>query len=326
MNRVRYVPHSILHKLPGLFLLSNKRNVCSSYLDGIGMRDKYGGMRINLSEGNISTREFIDHLTNACSCRPPPFPAIWVTVPSDKFSIVPSLCLDPPEGPGLQFHHAAGKSATLTRWLDDGPSKIPEYATHQLGVAGVLTNPEQTHILMVRERSGSRFPGWKFPTGLTHLGENIEEAVLREVYEECHVSAVFAGVIAFRQQHRHPSYFDRSDLLIICRLNLPSGTTDLPKIRPCQKELSDSKWMLLSELKSAQVHSVLENHNLRRIADAKEEIHITTITKKVVDLINHESIRPYVEFRSEHLQSILRDCWYDLFLPYIREGSGKNAP
>lgn len=62
-----------------------------------------------------------------------------------------------------------------------------------------------------------------------------EEAVLREVYEECRVSAEFSGVIGFRQQHRNPNSFDRSDLLIICRLRLPPGTTGLPEIRPCQK-------------------------------------------------------------------------------------------
>lgn len=323
MSKMLCLSHVLSWKWPKFYWII-RRGVFTTCLDRLGVRDKYGSIRINLREGNVSTQEFLDQLVIACNHRPPPFPAVWVTVPSDKFFLVPSLCLDPPEGPGLEFHHASGKSVTLTRWLEDGPSKIPEYATHQLGVAGVLTNPEQTHVLMVRERPGCRFPGWKFPTGLTHLGENIEEAVLREVYEECRVSAEFSGVIGFRQQHRHPNSFDRSDLLIICRLRLPPSTTGLPKIWPCQKELSDSKWMPLSELKLAQVHSVLEDHNLRLIADTKE-VHITTITKKILDLICYHSGHPYVEFRSEHLQSILRDCWYDLFLPHVGDGSMKNA-
>ncbi|VDP74973.1 unnamed protein product [Echinostoma caproni] len=243
-----------------------------------------------MSKGSVCAREFVglfitvkhfwfsfvDHVTKACNGNPRPFTAIWVTVPSEKFHLVSALCADPPDGPGLQFHHATGRSATLIRWLDEGPSRIPEYATHQLGVAA--------------------------------------EAVVREVYEECNVDAVFSGVIAFRQQHRHPNAFDRSDLLVLCRLNLPPGTIDLPKIRPCQKELSDAKWMTLSELNEAQVHSVLDDHNLRRLASTNE-IHITTITKKILDLLSRDSPHPYVELRPEHLQSILKDRSYDLFLP-----------
>lgn len=39
---------------------------------------------------------------------------------------------------GFAFHHAEQGSSTLTLWLGEGPSRLPGFATHQLGVAGEL--------------------------------------------------------------------------------------------------------------------------------------------------------------------------------------------
>ncbi|KAF3818654.1 hypothetical protein GH733_012071, partial [Mirounga leonina] len=36
---------------------------------------------------------------------------------------------------GFCFHHAESDSSTLTLWLGEGPSRLPGYATHQVGVA-----------------------------------------------------------------------------------------------------------------------------------------------------------------------------------------------
>lgn len=38
---------------------------------------------------------------------------------------------------GFKYHHAENNEAVLYKWLpDDRPSKIPLFATHQMGVAG----------------------------------------------------------------------------------------------------------------------------------------------------------------------------------------------
>lgn len=57
--------------------------------------------------------------------------AVWLHVP-----ILQSALIAPAAALGFRFHHAEADSATLTLWLGQGPSRLPGYATHQVGVAG----------------------------------------------------------------------------------------------------------------------------------------------------------------------------------------------
>ena len=57
--------------------------------------------------------------------------AVWLHVP-----ILQSALITPAATLGFRFHHAEADAATLTLWLGQGPSRLPGYATHQVGVAG----------------------------------------------------------------------------------------------------------------------------------------------------------------------------------------------
>ncbi|KAL8576390.1 hypothetical protein ACOMHN_048957 [Nucella lapillus] len=60
----------------------------------------------------------------------------------------------------------------------------------------------------------------------------------------------FQSVLAFRQQHRQPGAFGRSDLYVLCRLR--PMTFDLT---PCSQEIGQCRWMTLEELR-AQMRNV----------------------------------------------------------------------
>lgn len=57
--------------------------------------------------------------------------AAWLHIP-----ILQSHFIAPAASLGFHFHHAESDSSTLTLWLGEGPSRLPGYATHQVGVAG----------------------------------------------------------------------------------------------------------------------------------------------------------------------------------------------
>lgn len=57
----------------------------------------------------------------------------------------------------------------------------------------------------------------------------------------------FRSVLAFRQHHHMPHYFDCSDLYFICRLH--PLTFDL---YPCEKEVVRCEWMNIHELATSQ--------------------------------------------------------------------------
>lgn len=78
----------------------------------------------------------VGRVYQVCSVRPAPLSAIWVDVPASLGHIISLLCQPFPDGPGLHYHHASGLSASLVRWLQEGTCRIPDYATHQLGVSG----------------------------------------------------------------------------------------------------------------------------------------------------------------------------------------------
>lgn len=57
--------------------------------------------------------------------------AVWLHIP-----ILQSHLIAPAASLGFGFHHTEPHSSTLTLWLGEGPSRLPGYATHQVGVAG----------------------------------------------------------------------------------------------------------------------------------------------------------------------------------------------
>ena len=60
--------------------------------------------------------------------------AIWIKVPLTHSHLIPVAA-----GVGFKYHHAEGDSATMCQWMQkDVPSMLPQFATHQIGVAGTV--------------------------------------------------------------------------------------------------------------------------------------------------------------------------------------------
>ena len=146
---------------------------------------------------------------------------------------------------GFQYHHAEGGAATLLLWLPkDESSKVPLFATHHLGVGGLVLNAdtESEHfnkVLVVKEHGTNM--KWKLPGGLADLGEDIGQAVEREVEEETNIQSKFHSVLTIR--HQHQAQFGRSDIYLIC---LSIATTDKITV---DREIQDAMWMNPATLK-----------------------------------------------------------------------------
>lgn len=68
--------------------------------------------------------------------------AVWLHVP-----ILQSRFIAAAAALGFGFHHAEAGASTLALWLGPGPSRLPGYATHQVGVAGqFLFNSESAAL------------------------------------------------------------------------------------------------------------------------------------------------------------------------------------
>ena len=175
--------------------------------------------------------------------------ALWMTVPMSRGHL-----LEPASEAGLAYHHAAGDVATLCVWLkSDIGSLIPDYATHQVGVGAVVirsksNDDDDDELLVVREARNNYRP-WKIPGGLAELGEQLDEAAIREVLEETGIPCRFVGVLGVR--HTHGMQFGRSDLYFVCRMEpVPDEDGTMPEPTPQAGEIEAVMWLPLSEFRS----------------------------------------------------------------------------
>lgn len=212
-------------------------------------------------------------------CRSDNKTSLWVEVSMSMAGLIEDMvdC-------GLQFHHAQGKTASLNLWLKDTESKIPEYATHHVGVGAIVVNSRE-EILCVRELRKNYRP-WKIPGGLSELGEHIDEAAVREVFEETGVRCHFHSVVSFR--HTHGLALGRSDLYFVCRLE-PIETADadgnviIPDPIAQANEIEKVAWVPLEEYKAMinanDCHPMMQH--VMKLYEQEKSIEKTVVTSVV---------------------------------------------
>ncbi|CAB9502340.1 X motif 6 [Seminavis robusta] len=169
--------------------------------------------------------------------------SVWVNIHISRSSLITDMA-----DQGFQFHHAQGDHAVLNLWLRQESSLVPEFATHHIGVGGIVIN-SRDEILCVREQ-GKNFLPWKIPGGLSHLGEHIDQAAVREVLEETGIQTTFRNVLCFR--HTHGLANGRSDIYFVCRLDPieqedVDGTVIIPEPVPQEAEIAATAWVPYDE-------------------------------------------------------------------------------
>jgi len=195
------------------------------------------------------------------------YTALWAEVPMSESRIIPYL-----GERGFRFHRAEGDTSHLFLWLKEGEEcRVPDYATHQVGVGGMCISPCGTKILVVRELRGN-FAKWKIPGGLSDVGEGLSQAACREVLEETGVECEEGGtVLSFR--HTHGSQFGRSDLYFVVRLKPKVDENgELPTPVPQAGEISEALWLPLSTFKESVSPSSSTPHPvMQRVLQVMEQ-------------------------------------------------------
>ncbi|XP_056134128.1 nucleoside diphosphate-linked moiety X motif 6 [Lampris incognitus] len=254
-----------------------------------GKVDKFGGVTVNLADvglpSDISESVFGDLLQESLSqWKVEGKMAVWLHVP-----ISLSRCAAAASAHGFSFHHAKPNQAVLALWLGQGQSRLPGFATHQIGVAGAVVDESNGKVLVVQDKNKTK-NAWKFPGGLSDPGENIGETAVREVYEETGIRSEFQSLLSIRQQHNHPGAFGMSDMYIICRLS--PLTYD---IHFCTQECLRCEWLDLAEL-----------------AETNET---TPITTRVARLLRHGLEQGFdkIDLSMEELPAVYSGMFYQLY-------------
>ncbi|XP_059500575.1 nucleoside diphosphate-linked moiety X motif 6 isoform X2 [Stegostoma tigrinum] len=124
--------------------------------------------------------------------------------------------------------------------------------------AGAVFDEATGKVLVVQDKNKIKY-AWKFPGGLSDLGEDIGETAVREVFEETGIRSKFISLLSIRQQHNHPGAFGKSDMYIVCRLKAVSFDISF-----CQEECLRCEWMDLEELARSE-HTTLITSRIAKL-------------------------------------------------------------
>ncbi|KAM4555537.1 nucleoside diphosphate-linked moiety X motif 6 [Odontesthes bonariensis] len=254
-----------------------------------GKVDRFGGVTVNLADiglpADISENSFSRLLQDSLvRWKAEGKVAVWLRVPVSL-----SRCAAAASVHGFTFHHTKSDYVMLALWMGEGESRLPGFATHQVGVAGAVVDESNGKVLAVQDKNKTK-NAWKFPGGLSDPGENIGATAVREVFEETGVRSEFRSLLSIRQQHNHPGAFGMSDMYIICRLS--PLTYD---INFCTQECLRCEWLDLSEL--AKTSST------------------TPITTRIARLLLHGLEHGFdkVDLSMEELPAVYSGMFYQLY-------------
>ncbi|XP_067849489.1 nucleoside diphosphate-linked moiety X motif 6 isoform X3 [Heptranchias perlo] len=123
---------------------------------------------------------------------------------------------------------------------------------------GAVLDESTSKVLVVQDKNKTK-NAWKFPGGLSDLGEDIGETAVREVFEETGIRSKFKSLLSIRQQHKHPGAFGKSDMYIVCRLKPVSFDINF-----CQEECLRCEWMDIEEL-ARNEHTTLITNRIAKL-------------------------------------------------------------
>ena len=230
------------------------RRLCSSSALVSWSEGRFGGATISLSAAPIGSLEAFAEKFGAvmAEIRAASRRGVFMKVPIEQSAVITVAAQH-----GFEFHHAEGTSAMLLNWLPEAePSPVPDFATHVVGLGGLVLNAESREVLCVKEKrapAATSQGSWKLPGGLIDLGEEIADGVAREVFEETGVSATFRSILAAR--HQHGAAFGRDDMYMICLM-----TPETFDITIDENEIGEAAWLPLAEYyESTQATSARQN-------------------------------------------------------------------
>ena len=199
---------------------------------------RFGGATVTLGSGAVTCMEtFSEQFVRVMrDIRAANRRGVFMKVPITHSAVIPIAAEH-----GFRFHHAEGDAAMLLNWLPaDDPCPVPDFATHVIGLGGLVLN-DDLEVLCVKEKrapAATSQGSWKLPGGLIDLGEEIADGVAREVCEETGVRASFRSVLAMR--HQHGAAFGRDDMYMVCLLR-PEST----EIFIDEAEIGEAAWLPL---------------------------------------------------------------------------------
>jgi 8-oxo-dGTP diphosphatase len=191
--------------------------------------DRYEGITIEGHGIALSPSEFEKEL-NAVLQTLHDKKLLWIKLPIERSDLIPVLTCN-----GFVFHHCNERDITLVKKLIKDPI-VPTAKNHTLGVGVVVFEGE--NLLVVKDKIHQTY---KLPGGFIDDGENISQAVVREVFEETGIDVEFEAVVSLG--HFTPAQFGESNLYVITLAKPLNKTIEIKD----DEEIIEARWINVDE-------------------------------------------------------------------------------
>jgi len=115
-----------------------------------------------------------------------------------------------------------------------------EFAKHFIGVGGILIHNEK--VLLVKLNYGMAQKYWLIPGGFIDQGETLEEAVIRELFEETGMRVESQGILGVRTMVRKKDNITDLYCVLKCKL-LSNPEPVIPQV----SEIAQASWLPIEE-------------------------------------------------------------------------------
>jgi 8-oxo-dGTP pyrophosphatase MutT (NUDIX family) len=235
-----------------------------------GQIDRYKGIKIadeNIEGDWLVQDRFSDTLKKSLDVyRQEGFRGVWLKLTTEKVHLAGVAAQEH----GFKFHHAKDGYVMLTKWLPETMNKLPGFASHYVGVGGLVLDRERQKVLAIQERKPLINDLWKLPGGLVETGESIQEAAIREVWEETGIKTKFVSILGFRELLRYQ--WGQQDLYFVCLLEPAEGASTAIDVQ-MPDEIAKADWIPLVS------SSIIVNHSINIYCTCRVSSDITSSRK-----------------------------------------------
>ena len=175
---------------------------------------------------------------------------VWLTLPIDRAHLT-GIATEL----GFVFHNCLEAELTLIKRLRDN-AYAPFVPSHTLGAGGLVEDGDG-RFLAIREHGMN---GFKLPGGHVEVGESIEAAVQREVWEETGIETRFEAVLGFAT--KHPYRFGKSNAYFVCKLTPLQTNIDIQD----SDEIAEAMWLSIDEFVADKQQSLFNRQLVGALA------------------------------------------------------------
>lgn len=123
---------------------------------------------------------------------------------------------------------------------------------HFVSVAGLVTN-HKNEVLLIK----SPWRGWEFPGGMVEPGETLQEALIREIFEESGIQVTITGFIGVYKNIER----DIVNLDFCCKYESGIPTTSEESLEIGWFEINEVAQMMGNPLYETRIKNMLSNNS-----------------------------------------------------------------